>query len=74
MKVYSLVGFISYEGSELFGVFGSLEDLMKCVKEGQWYCDELGYVESALGDKIDHVLGVIEYVSFVRHNGKLVEV
>ena len=73
MKVYSLLGFVSYEGSELFGVFGSLEDLMKCVDEGKWYCDELGYVESKLGEKID-VLSVVEYVSFVRYDGKLMEV
>lgn len=73
MKVYSLLGFVSYEGSELFGVFGSLEDLMKCVREGKWYCDELGYVESDLGEKVD-VLSVVEYVSFVRYNGKLMEV
>ena len=73
MKVYSLLGFVSYEGSELFGVFGSLEDLMKCVDEGKWYCDELGYVESELGEKVD-VLSVVEYVSFVRYNGKLVSV
>lgn len=73
MKVYSLLGFVSYEGLELFGVFGSLEDLMKCVREGKWYCDELGYVESELGEKVD-VLSVVEYVSFVRYNGKLMEV
>jgi hypothetical protein len=65
MKVYSLLGFVDYEGSELFGVFGSVEDVMKCVKEGVWYCDQLGYVESELGEKIDDVLGVVEYVSFV---------
>ncbi len=73
MKVYSLLGFVSYEGSELFGVFGSVEDLMKCVREGRWFCDELGYVESELGEKVD-VLSVVEYVSFVRYNGKVVEV
>ena len=73
MKVYSLLGFVSYEGSELFGVFGSLEDLMKCVREGKWYSDQLGYVESELGEKVD-VLSVVEYVSFVRYNGKLMEV
>ena len=73
MKVYSLLGFVSYEGSELFGVFGSLEDLMKCVDEGKWYSDQLGYVESELGEQVD-VLSVVEYVSFVRYNGELMEV
>jgi hypothetical protein len=68
MKVYSLLGFVQYEGSDLFGVFGSLEDLMKCVNEGVWYCDEVGYVESELGEKIDDVLGVVEYVEFKRYS------
>jgi hypothetical protein len=31
MKVYSLLGFVDYEGSDLVGVFGSLEELEKCV-------------------------------------------
>lgn len=74
MKVYSLLGFVLYEGSELFGVFGSLEDVMKCVKEGKWYCHELGYVESELGEKIDDVLAVVEYVSFVGYDGTVYEV
>ena len=74
MKVYSLLGFVDYEGSELFGVFGSVEDVMKCVEQGKWYCDELGYVESELGEKIDDVLGEVVYVSFVRYNGKLMSV
>ncbi len=72
MKVYSLLGFVDYEGSDLIGVFGSLKDVLKCVREGKWYYDEIGYVESELGEKVD-VLEVIEYVSFVR-NGQLVEV
>ena len=72
MKVYSLLGFVDYEGSDLLGVFGSVEDVLKCVREGKWYYDEIGYVESELGEKVD-VLEVIEYVSFVR-NGQLVEV
>jgi hypothetical protein len=74
MKVYSLLGFVSYEGSDLIGVFGSVEDVMKCVREGRWFCDELGYVESELGVKIEDVLGDVVYVSFVRYNGKVVEV
>jgi len=53
-------------------VFGSVEDVLKFVREGKWYFDEIGYVESELGEKVD-VLEVIEYVSFVR-NGQLVEV
>jgi len=75
MKVYSLLEFVNYEGSDLLGVFGSVEDVLKCVKSknGKWYCDHLGYVESELGEKID-VLGEVEYVSFVRYNGQLVEV
>ena len=72
MKVYSLIGFVDYKGSDLIGVFGSVEDVLKCVREGKWYYDEIGYVESELGEKVD-VLEVIEYVSFVR-NGQLVEV
>jgi len=71
MKVYSLLSFVKYEGSELEGVFGSLEDVLKCVEEGRWFCDDLGYVESELGEKIDSVLGVVEYVSFVRYNGEV---
>jgi hypothetical protein len=73
MKVYSLLEFVDYEGSDLVGVFGSVEDVMKCVEEGVWYCDNLGYVESELGEKID-VLGVVEYVSFVHKYSGLVEV
>ena len=67
------MGFNDYEGSELFGVFGSLGDVIKCVEEGKWYCDQLGYVESELGEEID-MLGEVVYVSFVRYNGKLVSV
>jgi hypothetical protein len=75
MKVYSLLEFVNYEGSDLLGVFGSVEDVLKCVesKNGEWSCDHLGYVESELGEEID-VLGEVEYVSFVRYNGQLVEV
>ena len=65
MKVYSLLEFVDYEGSDLVGVFGSVEDVLKCVKEGKWYCDSMGYVESELGEMVD-VLGSVEYVEF-RH-------
>jgi hypothetical protein len=70
MKVYSLLSFVDYEGSDLVGVFGSVEDVMKCVEEGVWYCDGLGYVVSELGEVID-VLGEVVYVSFVRYNGEV---
>ena len=73
MKVYSLLEFVDYEGSDLVGVFGSVEDVMQCVEEGKWHGDDLGYVVSELGEKID-VLGEVVYVSFVRYNGKLVSV
>lgn len=72
MKVYSLLGFIDYEGSDLLGVFGSVEDLMKFVEVkrsemSDRFCGEklgfndLGYIESELGQEID-VLGEIEYL------------
>ena len=66
MKVYSLLGFTDYEGSDLVGVFGSLSALLVCVAEGggKWSHDDMGYVESELGEKIDDVLGVIpEFIS-----------
>lgn len=71
MKVYSLIGFYDYEGSTLEGVFGSVEDVMKCLESGNgkgWYYDDMGYVVSELGEKIEDVLGVIEYVEFVRYD------
>jgi hypothetical protein len=76
MKVYSLIEFVDYEGSDLVGVFGSVEDVLKCVENGngKWYCNDLGYVESELGEKIRDVLGVVEYVSFVNYRNKKVEV
>ena len=69
MKVYSLLGFFDYEGSDLVGVFGSVEDVIKCVESsnGNWNFDHMGYVESELGEKIDDVSGVIEYVEFKRY-------
>lgn len=70
MKVYSLLGFVDYEGSELVGVFGSVEDVMKCVSKGsgKWFYNSMGYVESELGEEIDDVPGVVEYVEFVRYS------
>ena len=71
MKVYSLLGFVDYEGQDLLGVFGSVEDLMKFVeveRQGRSHSksqslgfDDLGYVESELGSKID-VLDEVEYI------------
>jgi hypothetical protein len=76
MKVYSLLEFIDYEGSELVGVFGSVEDVLKCVEagNGKWHAHDLGYVESELGEKLDDVLGKIVYVSFVNFRNEKVEV
>lgn len=65
MKVYSLLSFVDYEGSDLVGVFGSVDDVFKCVESGngKWSCDHLGYVESELGEKVD-LLGEVVYVPF----------
>lgn len=65
MKVYSLIGFFDYEGSDLVGVFGSVEDVVKCVKSKKWFYDDLGYVESELGQQVD-VREMVEYVEFER--------
>lgn len=72
MKVYSLLGYMDYEGSDLVGVFGSVEDVMKCVEsgKGEWSYDNMGYVESELGVKVEDVLQVIEYVEFERYSYK----
>ena len=71
MKVYSLLGFVDYEGQDLLGVFGSLEELMKFVeveRQGRSHYkseslgfDQLGYVVSELGSKVD-VLEQVEYL------------
>jgi len=76
MKVYSLLSFIDYEGSELEGVFESVEDVLKCVESGngKWHAHDVGYVESELGEKIDDVLGEVVYVSFVNFRNEKVEV
>lgn len=69
MKVYSLLGFVDYEGSDLLGVFGSVEELMKFVevkrsevsyRSEKLGFDGLGYVESELGQEID-VSGEVKY-------------
>lgn len=75
MKVYSLLGFVDYEGSDLVGVFGSLEDVIECVESGNgnWYYHNMGYVESELGEKIDDVLGVVEYMDFKDFRNKVVD-
>ena len=66
MKVYSLLGFVDYEGSDLIGVFGSVEDVLKCIEsnKGKWYYHDVGYVESELGESELDVLGRVEYVKF----------
>lgn len=70
MKVYSLLGFVDYEGSELVGVFGSVEDVLRCVESGKgsWWYDQMGYVESELGDQIDTEDSLVEYLEF--HRGR----
>jgi hypothetical protein len=75
MKVYSLLGFVDYEGSNLVGVFGSVEDVIECVESGNgnWYYHDMGYVESELGEKIDDVLMVVEYVNFKDFRFKVVD-
>jgi len=69
MQVFSLLGFNDYEGSDLVGVFGSVEDVMKCVESSEkgWFYEDMGYVVSEIGEQIDDVLGVIEYVEFKRY-------
>ena len=69
MKVFSLLGFVDYEGSDLLGVFGSKEDMSKFVEgierrvrydgvEVYSNYDSLGYVESELGQGVDVMSGV----------------
>lgn len=69
MQVFSLLGFVDYEGSELVGVFGSLQEVLDSVQSGNgsWYYDDLGYVVSELGSKIEDVLGSVVYVEFERY-------
>lgn len=75
MQVYSLLGFIDYEGSDLLGVFGSLDQLQQFVVDervrrsdlyGSYRLeylgfDQLGYVVSELGQSVD-VLSQVEYL------------
>ena len=77
MKVYALLGFIDWEGSQLVGVFGSVEDLRRCVESGKgsWWYDQMGYVGSevgitVVGDKFKplDVDSLVEYVEF--HRGR----
>ncbi len=74
MIVYTLLGFNDYEGSDLVGVFHRIVDLQKVVQDDKWHYDDIGFVESRLGEKIDDVLGRVEYVSFTRFNGEVREV
>jgi hypothetical protein len=70
IKVYSLLGFVQHEGTDLLGVFASAEGVMQYVesRNGRWYYDEMGYVESELGHPIEDVEGVVEYVEFQRRS------
>ena len=72
MKVFSLLGFIDYEGESLLGVYGSLKDVfnefdrLRAEYKGSWKPEFFGYdsvgcVESELGEKID-VLKQIYYM------------
>ena len=74
MQVYSLLGFVDYEGQDLLGVFGSLNDLHQFVvnervrRSDLWAhrleylgFDMLGYVVSELGQSVD-VLAQVEYL------------
>ena len=77
MKVYSLLGFFDFVGSDLVGVFGDMQSLMDCVIKVNcgrgWSYDSMGYVESELGVQID-IDQDVEYIPFSRINGEVVEV
>ena len=73
MKVYVLQGFTDYEGAELVGVFGSVEAVLQCVESGKgsWWYDQMGYIESevgitVVGDKLESMESLVEYVEFQR--------
>ena len=70
MKVYSLLGFVRYEGQDFLGVFASVEEVMQHVesRNGQWYYDDMGYVESELGQPVEDVDQVVQYVEFRRYS------
>ena len=72
MQVFSLLGFTDYEGSELLGVYGSEQEVLDHVQSenGSWYYDNLGYVVSELGSKIEDVLGSVVYVEFGRYSSR----
>ena len=72
MKVYSLLGFNDYEGSDLVGVFGDKQSMMDCVESGNknWHFHDMGYLESELGEKIEWPLSVVEYLEFERFSYK----
>ena len=75
MQVYSLLGFVDYEGQDLLGVFGSLDQLQQFivderVRRSDLYnshrlqylgFDSLGYVVSELGQSVD-VLSEVVYL------------
>jgi len=70
MKVYSLLGFVQYEGQDFLGVFASVEEVMQHVesRNGSWYYDDMGYVESELGQPVEDVDQVVQYVEFQRYS------
>lgn len=55
MKIFSLLHSIPYEGSELLGVFGSLEEARKFGLHDRYSPESGDYVivESELGQSID---------------------
>lgn len=61
MKVYSLMEYVDYEGGDLLGVFGSLDDLKKFVDgmERSEY-SRLCYVECELGQRVDGFMDAVE--------------
>jgi hypothetical protein len=72
MKVYSLLGFVQYEGQDFLGVFASVEEVMQHVesRNGSWYYDDMGYVESKLGQPVEDVDQVVQYVEFRRYSSQ----
>jgi hypothetical protein len=65
MKVYSLLGFVDYEGSDFVGVFASVEDALQCVaSRSDWCYDQMGYVESELGEGPLDSSERVEFVEF----------
>lgn len=52
MKVFTLLQFWDYEGSDVLGVFESLEQLEKYYYNNKTYGDYVGYIESELGQPI----------------------